>query len=387
MRIPATFLFIFFILIFLSGNFLAAQNLVPNPGFEEHKKIPVTFCRTDKEFNATVTDWSMPNEATADYFHAECKGSASTIKNNFAGFQKAREGEAYAGIYCCLTPEINYTEYLKAKLVKPLVAGQRYIVQFYISLSESSQFAIDRFGVAFFKKFKEQENQFTLACNPTVESEDSIFYDNKTGWKQIRMSFIAEGGEKYMVIGNFHTNRGTHLKKVPFAKKKYPKENGSYYYIDNVCVAPEMEDGTCICPLEPASIDSVIVPVVKEDSVPVVKIETGKAVVLSFVFFDTDLAILKPESFNSLDSLAAFLLEEKKYFITITGHTDNSGDEIKNQKLSKDRAKAVADYLISKGINPDRIRPEGKGSEIPVADNATPEGRARNRRVEYTLHL
>jgi OmpA-OmpF porin, OOP family len=387
MKIPAALHFIFFICIYLFSNFLAAQNLVSNPGFEEHKKIPPTFCHTDKEFNASVTDWSMPNEATADYFHAECKGSASTIKNNFAGFQHAEEGQAYAGIYCCLTPEINYTEYLQTKLIKPLKTGQKYIIQFYVSLSESSQFAIDRFGVAFLKKSIEQENKFTLAYSPTVESEDSVFYDNKTGWKQVRMSFIAEGGEKYMVIGNFHTNRGTHLKKVPFSKKKYPKENGSYYFIDNVCLAPETEDGTCICPLEPASIDSVIMPVVEEDAVPVVKIETGKPVVLNFVFFDTDKSILKPESFNSLDSLAAFLLEEEKYSITVTGHTDNSGDEVKNQKLSQDRAKAVADYLVSKGVNPGRIRSEGKGSEKPVSDNTTPEGRARNRRVEYTLQL
>lgn len=385
MRIPAVSFFVF--LLLLAGNFLAAQNLVPNPGFEDHKKIPVTFCRTDKEFNATVTDWSMPNEATADYFHAACRGSASTIKNNFAGFQQAQEGEAYAGIYCCLTPEINYTEYLKVKLLKPLKAGQRYVVQFYVSLSESSQFAIDRFGVAFFKKLKEQNNQFTLACNATVESEDSVFYENKTGWKQVRMSFVAAGGEKYMVIGNFHNNRGTHLKKVPFAKKKYPKENGSYYYIDNVCLAPETEDGTCICPLEPASHDSAMLPVVVEDPIPEVKIETGKPMVLSFVFFDTDKSILKPESFSSLDSLATLLITEKKYFITVTGHTDNSGDELKNLQLSKDRAKAVADYLVSKGVNPDRIRSEGKGSAIPVADNSTPEGRAKNRRVEYTLHL
>lgn len=390
MKIPAALHFTLSLLIFLLGNCLAAQNLVRNPGFEEHKKIPITFCRTSKEFNATVTDWSMPNQATADYFHAKSKANASTIKKNFVGFQNAEEGEAYAGIYCCLDQGINYSEYLKTKLIKPLKAGQKYIIQFYVSLSESSEFAMDRFGVAFLKKDSEQENMRSLPFGATVESEDGVFYEDKTGWRQVRMSFVAKGGERYMVIGNFHTNGSTHLKKVPFSKKKYPKGNGCYYYLDDVCLAVENEDGECICPVQPPPPppdSTVIIPVTETDSVPVVKIETGKPMVLRFVFFDTDKSVLKPESFDSLDSLAAFLLEEKKYYIIISGHTDNSGDEIKNQKLSKDRAKAVADYLISQGINPDRIRSEGKGSEKPVADNATPEGRAQNRRVEYTLHL
>lgn len=369
----------------LVTKLIVAQNLVPNPGFEEYKKLPITFCRTAKEFKETVVSWTVPNEATSDYFHAKCKASASTIKNNFNGFQAAEEGEAYAGMYCYLERGINYSEYLQTKLLKPLKAGQRYTIQFYVSLSESSEFAIDRFGILLLKKGMALENTSTLPYKPVVESQDSVFYDTKTGWRQVRMSFVAQGGEKYMVIGNFHTISSVHLKKVPVNKKRFFKENGSYYYIDDVCLAEENAEGICFCPVELVQ-DSVKIDLPEIDSVPARKIETGKPMVLNFVFFDTDKSELRPESFVSLDSLAQFLSEEKKYFITITGHTDNSGDEIKNQKLSKDRAEAVARYLISKGINPDRIHSEGKGSAVPVADNETPEERARNRRVEYTLH-
>ncbi|CAN5896902.1 hypothetical protein BH11BAC7_BH11BAC7_28180 [soil metagenome] len=382
MRNPAASQFISSVLICLFSSAAVAQNLVPNPGFEEYKKIPITFCRTAKEFNATVTDWTMPNEATSDYFHAKCKASASTIKNNFAGFQQAKEGEAYAGMYCVLDKGISYSEYLQTKLIQPLKAGQKYTIQFYVSLSEASEFAIDRLGVLFVKKQIKQENMFPLNYIPTVESADTVFYDDKTGWRQVRMSFIANGGERYMIIGNFHGTR-TRLKTVPVNKKRFYKENGCYYYVDDICLAEEDAQGICICPIQPE--DTFVIKLPSVDSIPVIKITIGTPMVLNFEFFDTDKSILKPESFPSLDSLVFFLSEEKKYFITITGHTDNSGDEIKNQKLSQDRAKAVTDYLILKGIHPDRISTEGKGSEIPVADNESPEGRAKNRRVEYTL--
>jgi len=72
--------------------------------------------------------------------------------------------------------------------------------------------------------------------------------------------------------------------------------------------------------------------------------------------------------------------------ITLAGHTDIVGTEEYNQKLSDRRAKAVADYLIRKGINPSRINVVGYGSKKPVAPNDTEEGRAKNRRVEVILN-
>ncbi|CAN5347700.1 hypothetical protein BH09BAC5_BH09BAC5_11040 [soil metagenome] len=372
--------------ILIAGS-LFSQNLIPNPGFEEYKKIPISFCRTAKEFSATVKSWTMPNEATSDYFHAKCKANASTIKNNFAGFQNAEEGEAYVGIYCNMSNGMNYSEYLKTKLVKPLKAGQRYVIQFYVSLAEASEYAMDRFGVLFMKENYVQKNMFPIPFEATVESNDGFYYTDKKNWKQVRMSFVATGGEKYMIIGNFHKNGTIHLKKVPVNKKRYVKENGCYYFLDDFCLAPESEDGNCFCPLS-ARVDTSMVSGNdgKIDSLVIIPPPTEKAMVLDFVFFDTDKSVLKPESFPSLDSLAEWLDEERKYSITITGHTDNSGDEQKNLTLSENRAKAVADYLIKAGVNPDRIRFEGVGSSRPVTANETPEGRAKNRRVEYVLH-
>ena len=75
----------------------------------------------------------------------------------------------------------------------------------------------------------------------------------------------------------------------------------------------------------------------------------------------------------------------KKYTsvnLEVQGHTDNKGSEKKNKKLSETRANAVVQYLIKKGVAKDRLRAVGYGSEMPIADNNTAEGRAENRRVE-----
>jgi outer membrane protein OmpA-like peptidoglycan-associated protein len=71
--------------------------------------------------------------------------------------------------------------------------------------------------------------------------------------------------------------------------------------------------------------------------------------------------------------------------IEISGHTDNTGNPVVNAKLSTERAKAVVDYLVKKGITKDRLTYLGFGSDQPIADNATAAGRAKNRRVEFKI--
>ncbi len=120
----------------------------------------------------------------------------------------------------------------------------------------------------------------------------------------------------------------------------------------------------------------------KRIDVPITPIRKGESFVLKNIFFDFNSARLKPESKLELDRLVKLLKRRPDLKIVIEGHTDIIGSEEYNQKLSERRAKAVADYLINKGIDPKRIRTVGYGSRKPVAPNDTPEGRAKNRRVE-----
>ena len=113
--------------------------------------------------------------------------------------------------------------------------------------------------------------------------------------------------------------------------------------------------------------------------------EVGETFVLRNVFFDFDKSTLKKESEVELNKLVDYLTSNKGIKIEIGGHTDNQGSQSYNELLSNDRAKAVYDYLVNKGINSDRMSYKGYGMSKPIATNDTEEGRALNRRTEFTI--
>ena len=102
-------------------------------------------------------------------------------------------------------------------------------------------------------------------------------------------------------------------------------------------------------------------------------------------FFDFDKATLKPAGKAKLDDLVGKVKGINLEVIIAVGHTDSVGSDVYNQKLSVKRAESVKAYLVSKGIEKNRIYTEGKGEKQPVADNKTTEGRAKNRRVEIEV--
>ena len=103
------------------------------------------------------------------------------------------------------------------------------------------------------------------------------------------------------------------------------------------------------------------------------------------VLFDFDKAVLKNEGKSKLDDLAGKVKAINLEVVIAIGHTDGIGSDAYNQKLSVRRAEAVKAYMVSKGIEPNRVYTEGKGKKQPVASNATKEGRQKNRRVELEV--
>jgi len=102
-------------------------------------------------------------------------------------------------------------------------------------------------------------------------------------------------------------------------------------------------------------------------------------------FFDFDKAVLKPEGKSKLDGLVGQIKDITLEVVIAVGHTDSVGSDAYNQKLSLRRAEAVKAYMVSKGIEANRVYTEGKGKKQPVADNKTADGRAKNRRVEIEV--
>jgi len=126
-------------------------------------------------------------------------------------------------------------------------------------------------------------------------------------------------------------------------------------------------------------------PVAKPAPVVVPAVAATKVTYAADAFFDFDKSALKPEGRANLDELIGKIKGINLEVIIAVGHTDSVGSNAYNQKLSVKRSESVKAYLVSKGIEKNRVYTEGKGETQPVADNKTSEGRAKNRRVEIEV--
>ena len=115
---------------------------------------------------------------------------------------------------------------------------------------------------------------------------------------------------------------------------------------------------------------------------------TGESLIVTMpqdILFDLDSASLRPDLRSDLRALGANLQQYGDTTVDVVGHTDNTGSAAYNDQLSARRAQAVAQVLVSSGVSPSRLNAYGRGSRVPEVSNATPEGRAQNRRVEIVI--
>ena len=144
--------------------------------------------------------------------------------------------------------------------------------------------------------------------------------------------------------------------------------------------APKAEPPKPVAPPPPAPAPQAPKPVTPPPA-PV----SEKVTFAADTFFDFDKSTLKPEAKAKLDDLVGKTKGINLEVIIAVGHTDSVGTDEYNQKLSIRRSEAVKAYLVSKGVEPNRVYTEGKGEKQPVADNKTAEGRAKNRRTEIEV--
>lgn len=359
--------FVLFALLFMiRAEEAFAQNLVENPSFENFVKCPQKLGNLEDD----VVDWTTPTEGSTDYFNG-CSQAMGTPKN-FNGEQPANFGVGYVGFYF-YAPN-DYREYIQAPLSKTLVRDEVYTVSFYVSLAERSDFAIKEFGIQFTENSVKVATQKTLSrmhlskipgdVSNYFEIKYSDFYSDKKDWVLVEKEFVAKGTEKHIIIGNFKNNARTQKFRT---KRNVTK--GSYYYLDMVAVVPknfEIHMGTG------QSEEGI--------SFELDSIHTFKNLLFSFDAFK-----LLSKSKLELDEIQVYLSLHKNLQIQISGHTDALGNKQYNKILSENRAKAVALYLVEKGIDSTRISYHGYGSEKPLTQNTNSVGRKKNRRVEFRI--
>jgi len=340
------FLFFCFYTLYSQSN----KNLVPNPSFEKHKNKANTI--------ANAVPWK--NVGTVDYYMKPEKRDTSKFKG-------ARTGSCYAG----LRFQSEYKEFMYVQLLEPLERGQTYRFKMYVRLLSYSTVTIKQLGVYFSDVV--YDNKMTFDKEHQIDTSYSKGLSGTLDWIPIKGEYVAKGGEKYIIIGNFNLMK---KEMVRVNKLNLFEFKEAYYYIDDVSVRKKVTKPDSLAAYKYAI----------ENAIPVFPEEykQGDAIEIKKLKFENNSAVIKSDSYKILDAVVNILNNHPFMEIQIVGHTDNAGSESANKKLSRDRAKAVYDYLKAKEIvNP--ITYVGMGSTQPVAPNDTDENKAKNRRVEFVI--
>jgi len=353
----------------LSPFSLSAQNLIPNPGFED----------TDSLGEYTYKPWRWLN--TIDYytggFQLNVEGMGANMYPN--------SGECFVGVRVWR----DYREMLQVKLLKKLEEGEKYLFSMHVRQTDYGNSLVKSVGVSLYNRailytvynlYEKFPPQIVFNCKKTL---------GDTSWVKISEIYTAKGDEEYITIGNFDKKPGQALKRKE--RFRFSPQREAYYNIDDISLYKldksgnpvlhgliHEEDTTAL--IEKLVVNDELTQKYLED-----EIEMGKPFVLKNISFEKNSSKLSESSFGELSLLVSFLNEYPDARITITGYTDNTGSAQQNQRLSLRRAKAVAEYLIRHQIRERRITYEGKGIDNPIADNNTEEGRAKNRRVEVVV--
>lgn len=233
---------LYLILLFPLGIF--CQNLVPNCDFDYFISCP----NDHSQFNR-AKEWYTPTEASPDLCHT-CSSEIAGVPVNKWGNQPAYSGMGYGHIisyYSFVSPE--YREYMQVRLSCPLIADEVYDVSFFISCSDNSGFGIDGMGMHFSQDPLLQNNTIYLSIGglPEISNPQGVPMIDKSGWQKISGTYVAEGGEQYITIGNFIEDDELTIYDFPGNLSNYAS-----YYVSHISVEPRkswlhLGNDTVIC--------------------------------------------------------------------------------------------------------------------------------------------
>lgn len=360
------------------------QNMVKNPSFEQYRKVP-----TDLGEWGMVDYWSSPTEASPDYFHKRASGKNVDVPYNKMGRCTPRSGHAYTGIYAYASRYLkrNFREYVQLELKQPLLTGNTYCVKAHVFLAQSSNRAVGALGMTGSKIRTNQKSELPIATkNMTYMLQDDRSPLDERKWVEISCEYKAQGGERYIILGNFDDDRTTKVSgAIENDTFRNPHVDFAYYYLDDICVTNSSTNFSCEC----GSFDLIRTRgeerIVLDVKVQQKQYYLGQVVIMQNLDFERGRVTMLPGSQGSLNDLVGTLRLNPNYHVEISGHTDDKGDPQKNQILSKNRAEVVYNYLLSSGIKKERLTYRGYGQSRPIALNKSTEGRQKNERIQFRI--
>lgn len=364
-----------------SSASFAQMNLVNNPGFEMVEKKPKSLGNIEM-----ASSWNSPSEENkADLFHKKSKKDVGIPANKYGNLEM-EEGLVYAGFRAFGDKGRMPRTYLQTKLSKPMVAGKTYCVKMDLALGKLSKYAINNIGMYVSVKKPKGKDLEKGVIKPQVIHSKNRVIDDRDMFIPLCRTYTAEGGERYLTIGNFKLQ--TALKKnVDYIKMKRPKGMqgmqiaDSYYYVDNVSVINMEELETCAC--EKADPNANMDVVYSENVSELEDMKEADKISLNKVFFEPNAT--KATSPGPIVEVIRILKEDPSIKLEIVGHSDKKEEETDMGNISELRAKGIYDYLIKKGIPESQISYKGLKNMQPVDKAGTNEARAKNRRVEFKV--
>jgi len=220
-----------------------------------------------------------------------------------------------------------------------------------------------------------------------LKGNEAYYIDlEKLGKFDIRSYYVMHKGTKGMMKENIKEPAWKHI-AISFNKRAF-KMYVDNYRVLNIPNLSEKPTKVSFSALShgarqglPSMITNIVLAEGGEDLYK--RLMTDGKIVTNDIHFESGSAILKPESMKIIDQIVTLMKEHAEVKFSVEGHTDSDGTEESNLTLSEQRAKAVRSAMISKGIDGSRLSAKGYGESQPLSENSTPEGKAKNRRVEF----
>jgi len=380
-------IYIFLILFISIGVYAQDDNLLENGGFESTKG------KSKGLGNIEVSEgWFSPTSSKADLFSIESKIPELLTSGNKFGKEDPKNGDKYAGIVAFSYGDKVQRSYISAQMKYPMQKGMKYCVSMNVSLSELSKYASNQLAFQFTSKALQQDKGAIIGPSHVLHPQKKVI-SATYGWEKICGTFIAEGGEKFVTIGNFSTNDATKNEKTGKNNYKGTPIIAAYYFIDDIQIKPIDSKKNCDCggsqeQVSDAFYHKIIMLEEKMDAMQRIEAHT--------TFFPFGQAQLQEANKATINVVVDLMKINPDYKLELFGHIDSLEQMYSLKRpafadLSHKRIRSVMEYMISEGIQKERFIAtptdivEPNEEILPEDDNHLKN--AKNRRVMFKVVL
>jgi len=340
----------------------------------------------------SATSWLSATGAKADLFLPDNRIPEIDGNKNVYGGETAQDGSNFAGVMVYSQGNKLPRTYLTQKLSTPMKKGETYCVKFYVSLADNSKFGSNNIGAHFSKKDVTVEDKKSIIDKPQILEVKNKVFTGTYSWERVCGTFTAEGGEKFITIGNFGMTEETKIEKIKKdASNKDPQIGGAYYFIDNISVQLLEEEERCDCGSDDyQEIGSSLI-YSKSDFIKETMSLEDK-LKASTIYFGFGRDMITGSAAKDLERIAKWMKENPTAKVRVTAHIDSEENKIAETRpeykgIGMRRANSVIKFLLEQGIEENRLIATDKGDRAPAPSESEDEelNQAKNRRVEFQL--